>query len=258
MGEIKVKNREVVVPGELLATGMEFLPSFGTYREGDSILASRLGLVNVDGKVIKLVPLSGVYHPKKGDTIIGQVTEILLSGWRIDTNSAYSAVLNLKDATSEFIARGANLTKYFAIGDQVMAKITNVTSQNLVDLTMKGPGLRKLKGGRIIKVNCNKVPRVIGKQGSMVSMIKKSTNCRILVGQNGVVWIQGEDPASELIAVETIKKIENEAHMPGLTDKINAWLTERTGVSSTLEPQAPQQPAQPEAQPAPQDPAPQQ
>ncbi|MBW2971612.1 exosome complex protein Rrp4 [Candidatus Woesearchaeota archaeon] len=224
MGEIKVNDKEVVVPGETLALGMEFLPSYGTYREGDRILASRLGLVNIDGKVIKLVPLSGVYHPKKGDTIIGPVTEILLSGWRIDTNSAYSAVLNMKDATSEFIARGADLTRYFAIGDYVMAKIINVTSQNLVDLTMKGPGLRKLKGGRIIHINANKVPRIIGKQGSMVSMIKQYTNCRILVGQNGIVWLQGDEPSKELLAVETIKKIEREAHIPGLTDSIKDFL----------------------------------
>jgi exosome complex component RRP4 len=224
MGELKVKDKEVVVPGETLAIGMDHLPSFGTYREGDKILASRLGLLTVDGKVLKLVPLSGVYHPKRGDTIIGPVTEVLMSGWRIDTNSAYSAVMNMKDATSEFIARGADLTKYFAIGDYLMVKIINVTSQNLVDLTMKGPGLRRLRGGRIIMVNANKVPRIIGKQGSMVSMIKQYTGCRILVGQNGIVWIQGEDPAKELLAVSTIHKIEREAHVPGLTDNIKEFL----------------------------------
>jgi len=81
------------------------------------------------------------------------------------------------------------LTKYFDIGDYVMAKIINVTSQKLVDVTMKGPGLRKLKGGRIIQVNPYKVPRIIGKAGSMVTMIKDATGCRILVGQNGLVWI---------------------------------------------------------------------
>jgi len=224
MGEIKVKDKDIVVPGETLAIGMDFLPSYGTYREGENILASRLGLVNVEGKVIKLVPLSGVYQPKKGDTIIGQVNEILLSGWRISTNSAYSAVLNMKDATAEFIPRGADLTKYFVIGDYVMATIINVTSQNLVDLTMKGPGLRKLRGGRILTVNANKVPRIIGKQGSMVSMIKQYTNCRILVGQNGIVWVQGDEPAMELIAVNTIKKIEQEAHLVGLTDRIKEFL----------------------------------
>jgi len=224
MGEIKVKDKDVVVPGETLAVGMDFLPSYGTYREGEKILSSRLGLVNVEGKVIKLVPLSGVYQPKKGDTIIGQVVEILLTGWRINTNSAYPAVLNMKDATSEFIPRGADLTKFFCIGDYVMVTIINVTSQNLVDLTMKDAGLRKLMGGRIINVGANKVPRIIGKQGSMVSMIKQYTNCRILVGQNGVVWVQGEDPAKELLAINTIKKIEQEAHFVGLTDRIKEFL----------------------------------
>jgi exosome complex component RRP4 len=224
MGEMKVNEKEIVVPGETLAEGMDYLPSYGTHRAGDKILASRLGLVSVEGKVIKLVPLSGVYQPKRGDTIIGQVVEILLSGWRISTNSAYPAVLNMKDATSEFIARGADLSKYIAIGDYVIAQIINVTSQKLVDLTMKGPGLRKLKGGRIINVNANKVPRIIGKQGSMVSMIKDYTACRILVGQNGIVWIQGDDPNKELLAVETIKKIEREAHFVGLTDRIKNFL----------------------------------
>ena len=89
---------------------------------------------------------------------------------------------------------------------------------------MKGPGLMKLKGGRIVRVNANKVPRIIGKQGSMVSMIKQSTNCRILVGQNGVVWVKGDEPSKELLAVQTIKKIECEAHIPGLTDNIKSFL----------------------------------
>ena len=106
MSELKIKNKDVVVPGEILATGMEFLPSYGTYREGDKIQANRLGLVQLEGKVLKIIPLSGTYIPKRGDTVIAQVEEILMSGWRADLNCAYSAVLGLKDATSEFILLG--------------------------------------------------------------------------------------------------------------------------------------------------------
>ena len=223
-----MQDKEVVVPGEVLAEGMGYLPSYGTYREGDKILASKLGLVNVEGKVIKLVPLAGKYLPKRGDTIIGMVTEILMSGWRIDTNSAYSAVMNMKDASSEFIPKGADLSRYFGIGDYVVAKIVNVTSQKLVDISMKGPGLRKLRGGRILHVTPPKVPRIIGKQGSMVSMIKQYTRCKIMVGQNGVVWIQGDNPDEELLAVKAIHKIEREAHTPGLTENIKAFLEENS------------------------------
>jgi len=228
MSEIIAKEKEVVVPGEILATGMDYLPSNGTYRHGDNIVSSMLGVLRVDGKVLKTMPLSGAYLPMKGDTIIAQVTEILISGWRVDTNSAYSAVLSLKDGSSSYIPHGADLSQYFGIGDYMITKIVNVTSQNLIDITMKGPGLRKLKGGRAIYVNTNKVPRVIGKGGSMVSMIKNCTGCQITVGQNGVIWVQGE-PKNEIIAVDTIKKIEAESHIPGLTEKIKQHLEKVTG-----------------------------
>ncbi len=229
MSELLVKERSIVVPGEELATGMEYLPSYGTYRDGDKIIAAKLGLVMVDGKVLKLIPLSGRYLPKKYDMIVGKVIDVLMSGWRIELNSPYSAMLSLKDATQEFIMKGADLTKFFEIDDWVVAKIINVTSQKLVDLTMKGPGLRKLKGGRVIEVSPHKVPRIIGKQGSMVGMIKQATGCKIVVGQNGIVWIQGE-PKNEVIAVETIRKIEDESHIQGLTEKIKAHLEKITGV----------------------------
>ena len=228
MDTIKIENKEVVVPGEILAEGMGYLPGKGTYRDEDKIRAGCLGLAVVDGKVIKLVPLSGRYLPKSGDVILGKVIDVSMNGWRIDTNTPYSAMLSMKDATSEFIARGANLTKYFNIGDWISTKIVNVTSQNLVDVTMKGPGLRKLISGRIIEVNTNKVPRIIGKQGSMVSLLKRATDCRIVVGQNGWIWISGT-PEAEIITIEAIEKIERESHLSGLTDRIKKFLEQKTG-----------------------------
>ncbi|MFC2136135.1 exosome complex RNA-binding protein Rrp4 [Bacteroidota bacterium] len=228
MGKLLVKEKDIVVPGEVLAEGMDYLPSFGTYRKNDKIIANRLGLMASEGKVLKTIQLAGRYVPRRNDTVIGRVFDILMSGWRLDINSAYSAVLMMQEASFRFIQKGADLSKFFALDEWVVAKITKVSSQNLVDVTMKGPGLRKLDGGRIIKVNTHKVPRIIGKQGSMVSMIKDATGCKITVGQNGVVWVQGE-PEQELIAVMTIKKIEAESHHDGLTDTIKKFL-EKNGL----------------------------
>ncbi len=227
MGKILLKDKSIVVPGEEIAIGMDCLPGYGTYRDKDKIISNRLGLLSTEGRAVKIIPLSGQYLPKKGDTIIAKVIDVSFSGWRVDTNSAYSAMLSLKDATSDYIVRGSDLTRFYNVGDYMVCTITNVTSQNLVDVTTKGLGLRKLKGGRIIKVNPNKVPRIIGKQGSMVSMIKQATDCKITVGQNGLVWIDGL-PEKELIAVKTIKKIEKESHLSGLTDKINKFLEKET------------------------------
>jgi len=228
MAEILVQNKEIVIPGEELATGMEFLPSFGTYRDKDKIVASRLGLVSIDGKIIKIIPLTGKYNPRRGDVIMGRIEDVSYSGWRVNMNCAYPAMLSMKEATSEFIQRGADLTQFFDVDDYVVAKIINVTSQKLIDLTMRGPGLRKLTGGRVVDVNTNKVPRIIGKQGSMVYMIKEATGCKIIVGQNGLLWILGE-PKSELIAIEAIRKIEQESHLSGLTERIKEFLEKSTG-----------------------------
>ena len=225
MSELKVQDKDIVVPGEIVAEGIDFLPSYGTYRLGDKILANRLGLIKIEGKVIKLIPLSGKYLPKKNDVIIGKVIDVNFSGWRVDTNSAYSAMLSLKDETSDFVRRGTDLTRFYDIGEYMVAQIINVTSQNLIDLTTKGPGLRKLRGGRIITINPNKVPRVIGKQGSMVTMIKQTTGCQIIVGQNGVIWLEGS-PQGEILAVRTIEKIEQESHISGLTDRVQKFLEE--------------------------------
>lgn len=229
MSRLLTKDKEITAPGEILAEGMDYLPGPGTYRDEDKIRAKRVGLVMIDGRTIKLIPLSGRYLPKRGDTIIGRVKEILISGWMLDIDSAYPAMLSMKDATSEYIARGADLTQYFTFGDYLVCKIINVTSQKLTDVTMKGPGLRKLYGGRIIRINTHKVPRVIGKKGSMVSMIKQATGSKIIVGQNGVTWLQNDDPKLELLTVESIKKIARESHITGLTDSIKEFLEKKTG-----------------------------
>jgi exosome complex component RRP4 len=181
-------------------------------------------MVNMAGRVIKLIPLSGRYMPKEGDVVIGKIANMTFSSWFVDIGYAYEAAISLKDATSEFIERGADLSKYFDFGDIVAANIVNVTRSNAVDLSMKGPGLHKLRGGRIIYVAPSKVPRVIGKQASMINLIKDKTGCKITVGQNGWVWLQADDPKKEMIAAKIIEYINENAHKNGLTDEVSAML----------------------------------
>lgn len=235
MSNLLVNEKEVVVPGQIVAEGMEYLPSYGTYRLGENILANRVGVVSLDGKVIKTIPLAGVYMAKRNDVVIGKVFDILNAGWRVKINGPYAALIPIKDGSMEFIPKGADLSRYFQIDDYVVAKITNVSSQNLIDLTVRGQGLYKLRGGRILPVNTHKVPRIIGKKGSMVSMIKEATGCKIVVGQNGLVWISGEDPNMENLAARTIEKIENESHTSGLTDRIKEFLEKETGKELRIE-----------------------
>lgn len=227
MGELLIKDKEIAVPGEELAKGMDYLPAGGAFREGDKIIASQFGLVSVSGRLVKLIQLTGRYIPKKGDIVIGKVCDIGFSGWRIDIGWAFDANLSIKDGSSDFIERRADLTQYYDYGDVVAAQIVHVSGSKIIDLTMKGSGLRKLSGGKIIQVTPSKVPRIIGKAGSMISMIKEKTDCRIIVGQNGQVWISGSNPEKEVLATEVIQMIEEQSHIDGLTDKISKFLEKK-------------------------------
>lgn len=240
MGELLVNDKDVVVPGQVIAKGLDFLPSNGTYRLNENIMANRAGILSVEGKVLKTIPLSGRYLPQKNDVVIGKVDDILMSGWRFDINAPYSAVLPLKDASFDFIPKGMDLTKYFNLDDYAVLKITNVTSQNLVDVTAKGAGLKRLRGGMVLKVNPQKVPRIIGKKGTMVSLIKRATDCKIIVGQNGLVWIDGE-PEMEVLAVAAIKKVENESHLQGVTESVKNFLESTLGKTIPDEPEKEEQ-----------------
>ncbi len=229
-----VENRDIVVPGQMLCTGLDYLPSNGTFRRDDAIVASVLGIVRFNGRLVSIIPLSGRYLPMEGDVIVGRVIDILLSGWRLDINSAWSAVLSITN-TSGYIRKGEDLTKYYRLGEYMTTKIIQVTSQNLIDVTMKAGGMRSLKGGRVITVSANKVPRIIGKAGSMIEQVKSMTKCDIVVGQNGMVWLQGH-PKNEIIAVEVLQKIEREAHTAGLTKRITEYLQSRMGEIKTAAP----------------------
>ena len=224
MSTICIKERDIVIPGETLAEGLDYLPGENTYRENENIHSKVLGLANIAGRVLKVTPLAGPYIPKIGDKIIGKVIDITMSGWRVDTNTAYSAMLNVRDASSRFTKKEEDLSQILAIGDQIVVTIINVTSQNLIDVSMREPGLHKISGGRIISINSQKVPRVIGKQGSMISLIKEKTGCEITVGQNGLVWIKGT-PEGEYKAEQAIKLVEEKSHLEGLTDKIEKFLS---------------------------------
>ena len=134
MGTLTVQEKEIVVPGQKLAEGMDYLPGMGAYREGDFIFAAKLGLVSIEGRTLKLIPVSGRYLPRRNDVIIAKVTDVTMSCWRMDTNSAYSAMLGLRDATNEFVPKGADLTQLFNFDDYLVTKVINVTPQFLIDV----------------------------------------------------------------------------------------------------------------------------
>ena len=217
--------REIVVPGDLLSeSGLKAGP--GTYVESGHIYAAQLGIKTTRSDVVGVVPLSGQYIPIRGDMVIGKIVDMGASNWYVDINAAHQSSLHVNEVPwrVEFGETG----KFMTVGDLVSLKVVGVDELGKVQISMKEHGLRKLAGGVVIEVAPSKIPRVIGRSGSMIQMLKNATSCRIYVGQNGRIWVDG-DLDSMLKAIDAIKLIEAEAHSTGLTEKVEKLLGQKSG-----------------------------
>ena len=212
---IYVNEKDLVVPGELLAED-DYYPGRGTFEDDGKICSKLLGLVSLRNKKISVIPLKSKYLPKKGDVVIGKIDDVRFSMWGVDINSPYSGIL---PASEVFGREKKELSRVFDIGDVLFLRIVDVDEVKKVKLGLKGRGMGKFKGGVIVDIAPTKVPRLIGKKGSMINMIKDKTGCKIVVGQNGLVWVKGNEDMEQIVK-NVIKLIEKEAHTSGLTDRI--------------------------------------
>jgi len=218
----KTDKREVVVPGEIIANE-EFLPGDWTMKSGKNIIATRLGIVEKQDKLIKVIPISGVYIPRRGNVVIGEVKDITMNGWMIDIRAPYSSFLPLRECPG--FVETSDMENVYGIGDLIVTKIFNV-GRTSIDLTMKQreKGLGKIKDGLMVTVNPHRVPRVIGKEGSMINIIREATATNITVGQNGIIWIKGENIENEIKAEKIINFIVENTITEGLTEKVEKYI----------------------------------
>jgi exosome complex component RRP4 len=225
MTEKQNDKREIVIPGESLGKANDFLPGDWTMKSGEEIVATRLGIVEKQDKLVKVIPISGVYIPRRGNVVIGEIKDMNYSGWMVDIMAPYGAFLTLKEVPG--FVEESEMDNVYGIGDLIVTKIFNV-KRTAIDLTMKQRegGLGKIREGLIVKVNPHRVPRIIGKEGSMISIIKNATGCNITVGQNGLIWIRGDNVDNRLFARHAIEFIVENTIVSGLTEKVEKWLAE--------------------------------
>jgi exosome complex component RRP4 len=218
------ERRQLVTPGDLLAEG-NYIAGENTFKDDEKVYASRVGLVEYDERRISVVALKAFYIPNVGDTVIGKVTDVTISSWLLDINAPYPALLRGSDVIERsYRPQKDELSSIFDVGDIVVAKIASYDRTRDPLLTVREPGLGKITRGQVIEVTPTKIPRIIGRNGSMISMIKQETGCHILLGQNGLVHISGKTPEDEQLAAMAIRKIENESHTSGLTDRVTEML----------------------------------
>ncbi len=229
-------SRDVVVPGEVLTEDAKnFLPGRGTIFNKDrtKIISLNIGLKQIRRNYINVIPLRGFYTPRPGDKIIALVVDKNPVKYRCDINSKEEGILKPKNTIKRGKPRGFrggapdnhdNSTEKYDIGDILIVKVLSADRLNKPELTTVGKYLGKRRDGFVISIDPPKIPRVIGRSGSMIKMLKNLTKCNIFVTQNGRIWIRGEDIAHERLLIDAVRKIEKEAHTVGLTDRMSEYI----------------------------------
>ena len=214
-------SRQIVIPGEVVG-GRGLKPGIGTFSEGGRIFAAHLGVVSERDGSVDVIPLSGRYIPQRGDAVVGEVVDIGPSHWLVDINSPYPAPLHATESPWE--VEFGDTGRHLNVGDVLLCHVLGVDEIKRVQLTMRDEEARRVQGGQLLVIAPAKVPRVIGREGSMITLIKDATHCKIYVGQNGRIWLDGRDEDIAL-AVRAIHLVEERAQATGLTETVKDLLS---------------------------------
>jgi len=217
-------KKRYVLPGDFITTAPLRLQD-NVVLDGKRIISTAIGLSDISDDSVRVIPLTGVYIPKTDDLVIGTITSIFGNSWFADINSCYQGMLLGQDV----FGRGSypttsEMKERLDKGDIIYARIANSDRQREPLISIADKNLGKIDSGELTKISPTKIPRLIGKRGSMIQTIEESTNATITVGQNGLVVVSCDETNGLLKALAAIRMVDEQAHIVDLTDKVKKML----------------------------------
>jgi exosome complex component RRP4 len=216
-------KRKYVIPGEVVARG-NVRADLNVMRVDDQLIATRVGMAEIGHDVVRVIPLSGPYIPRIDDLVVGKVIDYSAFAWEADINSCFFGILPAASVFGrDYSPAKDSLTEKLRVGDMIAARVIAFDRTRDPLLSISGPGLGRIPRGQVAKISPAKVPRLIGKKGSMIKTIEAGTKSRMLIGQNGVVVIVGSSEDT-IRAIRAINLVEEEAHSADLTERVQSLL----------------------------------
>jgi len=217
-------RRKYVIPGDIITTG-PLRAEQNVFSDGRRIIATAVGVSEIYDDAVRVIPLAGKYIPKINDLVIGMVTSHTSLSWELDINSCYVGFLPATDVFGrDFSAHADELATRLKPGDMVAARIANFDRTRDPLVTVSDRDLGRMDSGIMVKIAPNKVPRLIGKRGTMVQAIETATKAEVIIGQNGWVVIICDSTEGLLKAKKAIQMVNDKAHSANLTDQVREML----------------------------------
>ncbi len=221
-------KRRYVIPGDVITTG-PYRPEQNVILEGDKIMSTIIGISEIYDDSVKVIPLTGIYVPKNNDLVIGKIVSHSSLSWAVDINSLYPGMLPASDVFGRnFQASTDDMNSKLKKGDLIVARIGNFDRSRDPLITIGDSELGKIESGELVRISPSKIPRLIGKQGTMIQIIETATDATITIGQNGWVVVSCETPDGLSKAIKAIKMVEKQAHIANLTDRIKSMLESKS------------------------------
>ena len=105
----------------------------------------------------------------------------------------------------------------------MLARVQEVDESHSVVLTMKGVGLRRLNEGMMSEISMNHISRLRGDGDVTLRSLKEASDCRIIVAENGRVWVDGDAVGISWMR-EVLELVRNEGHMANFDASLEALM----------------------------------
>ena len=180
----------LVIPGEDLGDSEGKEPGHGVISMGGRLKAVKTGRLREGGGAVSVVPTHTTYFPRPGDLVIGYIEGCTNNLWFVELGAPFNAILPMSLGPGKIDFGGTR--SVMDIGDAIICRIQEVEETHSSVVTMKGMGLRKIRSGVVEEVDPHLLGRLIGKGGESLRRMKDDTACRIVVADNGRMWIDGD------------------------------------------------------------------
>ncbi len=180
----------LVTPGMAIGPSAGKRIGSGAIAQKEEIIATKLGWAREINGTISVDPINSSYIPRSGDLVVATVAEVRNNLWFMNINGAFQGLLPMSLAPWKVEFGAAR--QHMGIGDVALARVQEVDECHNVVLTMKGIGLRRIKQGSLLTIPVNHIDRIKGKDNSTLERLKNASDCRIIVGQNGKIWVDGD------------------------------------------------------------------
>ncbi|XP_014259620.1 exosome complex component RRP4 [Cimex lectularius] len=188
---LPAENRklELFTPGKIVTDDPKLMSGHGTYLENNKIKSSLAGIEKRVNKLIFIKPLKCRYNGEIGDVVIGRITEVQQSRWKVNINARLDGVLLLSSVNlpgGELRRRSVEdermMRQYLSEGDLISAEVQKVYTGDALALHTRNLRYGKLSQGVLMSVP----PGLIMRTKTHFHTI---CGASLIIGTNGFIWI---------------------------------------------------------------------